>query len=268
MSIIRAITPSFIKNKLKKNQILFDYLSNGPDIWGFQFKGDDIRKDISERYNYSGDIVDIYVEGSDRLVTKWHHYLPIYDRYFAAWRGGKVRFLEIGVSEGGSLAMWRKYFGGEAVIYGVDINEACRAFDGVDGQVRIGSQDDPAFLAGVVEEMGGVDVVLDDGSHVMGHIRASLEALFPRLSDGGVYMIEDLHTAYWPSHQGGFYRRANFFNYIRNMVDDMHRWYHVSPMRHPTISPYCSGIHLHDSICVFEKSAPRRPTHSRVRASS
>ena len=42
---------------------------------------------------------------------------------------------------------------------------------------------------------GGVDVVLDDGSHECA-IPRQPKVLFPRLSDGGVYMIEDLHTAY------------------------------------------------------------------------
>ena len=48
------------------------------------------------------------------------------------------------------------------IIYGIDIDPACAAFDGIDAQVRIGSQADPDFLRRVVQEMGGVDVVLAD----------------------------------------------------------------------------------------------------------
>jgi len=48
------------------------------------------------------------------------------------------------------------------------------------------SQADRGFLESVVEEIEGVDVVLDDESHEMAHIRASLEYLFPHLSDGGI----------------------------------------------------------------------------------
>jgi hypothetical protein len=126
-----------------------------------------------------------------------------------------VRFLEIGVSKGGSLDMWRSYFGPEAVIYGIDIDEACAQFDGRSAQVRIGSQDDPAFLASVVAEMGGVDVVLDDGSHDSRHIRASLDVLFPLLSEGGVYMMEDLHAAYWVSHSGGYRRPSSIMETVK-----------------------------------------------------
>ena len=52
--------------------------------------------------------------------------------------------------------------------------------------------------------MGGIDIVLDDGSHNMKDIIVSLESLFPMLNDGGVYMIEDLHTAYWRKFGGGY----------------------------------------------------------------
>ncbi|MBN2758926.1 MAG: hypothetical protein JXQ79_00380 [Rhodobacteraceae bacterium] len=126
-----------------------------PSIRRFAFNGDDVIADIYQKYGFDGDLLKIYGEGAEQLIHKWHHYLPLYDRYFQTWRGTSVRFLEIGVAEGGSMAMWRRYFGPEAVIFGIDINEACRQYDGVDGQVRIGSQDDPSFLESVISEMGG-----------------------------------------------------------------------------------------------------------------
>ncbi len=201
------------------------------------------------------------------LVHKWHHYLPLYERYFGPWRSrtnARLRFLEIGVSQGGSLAMWRRYFGPDAVIFGVDIDPACAAYDGQSGQVRIGSQDDPDFLRRVVAEMGGVDVILDDGSHVMAHIRASLLALFPLLSPGGIYMIEDLHTAYWKKFGGGYGSRDNFFDFVRLCIADMHHWYHQEPLAHPDLALQVAGLHVHDSIVVIDKAQVHKPTHSRV----
>ena len=97
--------------------------------------------------------------------------------------------LEIGVAQGGSLALWRKFLGDEAVIFGIDIDPKCAAFDGSGGRVRIGSQDDPKFLRDVAAEMKGIDVVLDDGSHIGRHQRASFDVLFPLLSDGGIYIM-------------------------------------------------------------------------------
>lgn len=229
-----------------------------------RYSGSDVAADIRAHYGPAGELADLYAATEGAVVHKWHHYIPLYERYLGPWRGRPVRLLEIGVAQGGSLALWRRWLGPEAVIFGIDIRPKCAAFDGQAGRVRIGSQDDPAFLARVVEEMGGLDVVIDDGSHRMEHIRASLEALFPRLAEGGIYLIEDLHTAYWPKFGGGLEAEANLFNLLRPLADDMHRWYHRGAPRLPGIGPAVAGLHLHDSMLVLEKRSLPRPTHSYV----
>ncbi|QFT60277.1 Demethylmacrocin O-methyltransferase [Sulfitobacter sp. THAF37] len=232
----------------------------------FRFPEDgDVAADIRERYGFDGDLLDIYARNEGVKVHKWHHYLPLYDRYFSRYRDTPVKFLEIGVNNGGSLQMWRRYLGADAVLCGIDINPDCAQYDGQSGMVRIGSQDDPEFLAAVVEEMGGIDVVLDDGSHRMPHIEASLRVLFPLLTTGGTYMIEDLHTAYYPRFGGGFDAPENFYNTVRRMIDDMHMWYHNNKPAHiPEMKREISGVHVHDSIVVIDKAEAQRPTHSRV----
>lgn len=230
----------------------------------YAFEGGDVAADILERYGFDGELAEIYATNRDFEVHKWHHYIPLYDRYLARYRGTGVRFLEIGVAKGGSLQMWRRFLGDEAVLYGIDIRKSCAGFDGVFGQVRIGSQDDPDFLARVVDEMGGVDVVLDDGSHRMSHVEASLRALYPRLSENGTYMIEDLHAAYWKGFEGGYEAPGNFFNSVREIIDDMHRRYHHQGLRRPEMEGAVSGLHVHDSLVVIEKGAARAPVHSRV----
>jgi hypothetical protein len=224
----------------------------------------DIYLDIQDKYSFNGDLLDIFVGNRNNIVHKWHHYIPIYDRYFSVFRNRDVRFLEIGVSKGGSLQMWRKYFGKDAIIFGVDIDQECERYDGEAGKVRIGSQTDAKFLLSVISEMGGVDVILDDGSHNMADISSSLRILFPHLNESGIYFIEDLHAAYWSRHGGGLSVDDNFFNKIRNIIDDMHRWYHKGVLHEKLISPSCSGIHIHDSIVVLEKNKVYPPVHSCV----
>jgi hypothetical protein len=112
--------------------------------------------------------------------------------------------------------------------------------------------------------MGGVDIVLDDGSHHMEHIYTTLKYLFPHLSDGGIYMIEDLHTAYWRKWGGGYGVKANFFRVVRDLINDMHHWYHANSLRQAAISNSCSGIHVHDSVVVLDKNKVFEPTHSHV----
>ena len=253
-------------NNLKSFGRKFKHLvlkKNGIDE--FQFSGNtslDIKDDIKTKYGYSGALLEIFADNKSEEVHKWHHYIPIYDRYFSRFRGRKIRFLELGVSKGGSLQMWRKYFGDEAIIFGIDINKDCAIFNGKAGQVRIGSQADPEFLDSVVQEMGGVDIVLDDGSHQMNHIKTSLLHLFPKINYGGIYLIEDLHTSYWKNYGGGYNTKGNFFYFLFQIVDDMHNWYHKRGIKKLNISKDCSGIHIHDSIVIFDKDKNYKPVHS------
>jgi Methyltransferase domain len=209
------------------------------------------------------DVEKLFWSNEGPIVHKWHHYLPIYDRYLTPWRDRPVRMLEIGVSRGGSMAMWRNFLGADAVLYGIDIDPSCAQFDGRSAQVRIGSQTDPEFLRAVVAEMGGVDIVLDDGSHVSAHIRASLDVLYPMLSDGGLYMIEDLHACYWRSFGGGYRRPGSFVETVKTMIDDLHHWYHDRGEQIAATAGHLGAMHVYDSIVVLEKTVVAPPRHTR-----
>jgi hypothetical protein len=201
------------------------------------------------------EVADLFFGHSGRIVHKWTHYLELYDRYFQRFKGTRVRMLEIGVSEGGSLQLWRNYLGQEAVLFGVDINPDCAARADPPTQVRIGSQDDEAFLKSVVQEMGGVDLVLDDGSHHGPHIITSFRTLFPLLSDHGLYVIEDMHDDYaeWPGM-----RINQSLSLIKRLIDDMHRHYTGADAQE---SAAVGGIHLFDSIAFIEKKDEHRTGH-------
>lgn len=215
-----------------------------------------------EAFEPSSDLETLFFNKTGNQVHKWHHYLKIYERHLSQYRNTNFRMLELGVFRGGSLELWREYFGAEANIFGIDIDEACIAYDGVAGQVRIGSQADPAFLTTVVEEMGGVDVVIDDGSHDSMHIQTSFDTLFPLLEEGGVYIVEDLHCAYWPSYSGGYRWPWSFINQSKRMIDDMHHWYHNKGQAISATKNSLAGMHIYDSVIVFDKATVAPPVNS------
>ena len=199
-----------------------------------------------------------------RTVHKWIHYLDIYERHFATYRNTPVKMLEIGVSKGGSLEMWREYFGAGARIFGIDINPECAACATPPNQVRIGSQDDPRFLRSVVNELGVPDIILDDGSHIAKHQSASFDVLFPLLREGGLYVIEDMHTSYWPvPFEGGYRHKGTAIERVKDMIDDMHAWYHNKSTSTPA-KEWIGAIHVYDSMVVIEKRKIERPSHIRV----
>jgi cephalosporin hydroxylase len=230
------------------------------DFWRFQADP----RSVSDQDRNASDLHRMFYNHDGLAVMKWKNYLSVYDRYLARFRNQPVRILELGVQFGGSLDLWRKYFGPQAIIFGIDINPSCASCNGQSGQVRIGSQDDPTFLTGVISEMGGVDVVIDDGSHIVKHQRASFEILFPTLADGGVYICEDLHTSYWPNFGGGYRRRGTFIEYAKSLMDDMHSDFHVKAPMRKDASRTIEAIHLYNSIAVIEKRAQERPSHFKV----
>lgn len=217
---------------------------------------------IPEDEKTSTDMHRAFYDNPGNAANKWRNYLGIYDRHFNKFKGRSVRLLEIGVSGGGSLEVWRRYFGEKAVIFGIDINPACSRYDGLAASVRIGSQTDTAFLKGVADEMGGIDIVIDDGSHIASHQRISFETLFPLLDQNGVYLCEDTHTAYWRGEfEGGYRKPSNFIEVSKCLVDDIHSHFHRSQSGLKDANKTIYGLHFYSGIVVIEKEPQPQPLH-------
>jgi 23S rRNA U2552 (ribose-2'-O)-methylase RlmE/FtsJ len=255
---------------IKKIYNYIIYLISGDKInpKQFVFKSKNkkiIYSDIKNKYKFKKNLLNLFCNNKNYTVHKWHHYIPLYDKYFSRFVGKKVRILEIGVKMGGSLKLWRNYFGKKAIIYGIDINPECANLNFTTEKIMIGDQSDEKFLLKVAKEMNSIDIIMDDGSHRMDHIRKSLSILFPKLNYNGIYAIEDLHTAYWGKFQGGFNKKGNFFNLARDLIDDLHFDYHLQKLNKPDFKRECTGIHIYDSIVFLEKNKYYKSTHSKIR---
>lgn len=242
---------------LRKKKLMFDSLHQ---FERFSLSPDDVP--VAEKTQ--SELHKLFYNNTGTLVNKWRHYLNIYESHLSRFRHTPFHLLEIGVAQGGSLSLWRRYFGPKAVIFGIDIDDRCRRFDKRDAHVRIGSQDDPAFLRSVVSEMGGVDVVLDDGSHKASHHSTSFQTLFPLLNDGGVYICEDLHTAYSPTFDGGYRRNGSFIEVAKKIIDDIHADFHDQPQYVADAHRSIHGIYFYNSMLVIEKRAQQEPRYIQV----
>lgn len=160
---------------------------------------------------------------------KWTQYFPVYQAIFGPVRLSPLRILEIGIWQGSSLKLWRKYFEHpQTVVVGIDVLPECKRFDSPDDgvHIRIGSQADAEFLKKVVEEFGPFDLIIDDGSHHSSHIIESFNHLFgDGLKDSGIYFVEDLHANYWHPWRDS---RKSFLDVCKEMLDHMHAHYRGS----------------------------------------
>lgn len=71
--------------------------------------------------------------GTDKH-SSYHNYLNKYDFFLSNLKDKEMNVLELGVFKGASIAMWEEYFP-HATIYGVDIDEECKIYEG--GRKRI-----------------------------------------------------------------------------------------------------------------------------------
>lgn len=205
-----------------------------------------------------GDLLRYFQNNKKRLIHRWVHYFEIYERHFARFRNRKVTIVEIGVGHGGSLQMWKEYFGPKARIIGVDINPKCKQLEEPQIEIYIGDQADSKFLATLREKIPEkIDILIDDGGHTMTQQISTYRELFPHISENGIYACEDLHTSYWDRYGGGFRRPGTFIEMSKELVDELNAWHFKEPGELSAFTKSAQSMHYYDSILVIEK----RPMH-------
>jgi hypothetical protein len=204
-------------------------------------------------------------------TDKWglHFYTPVYHQLFSGLRDRPLRLLEIGVGGygvktlgGASLAMWADYFP-HGQITGID-NAEKRLELGPRVKFYRGSQDDPAFLEQVCAERGPFDIVIDDGSHIPAQVVASVEVLFPSLADGGLYVIEDVQTAFWPSFGGSNEPGGDILTLARNVIECLnHAEIAVTdPARSfPSYARHIKAFRAFHNLLIIEKGDNGEPSN-------
>jgi hypothetical protein len=172
-------------------------------------------------------------------TDKWgaHSYTPHYTSHFKKFKNKKINLLEIGIGGydhsyvgGASLRMWKSYFS-RATIYALDIYNK-KSIQEKRIKIFQGSQTDESILNDMAEEANGFDIIIDDGSHVNGHVIKTFEVLFKKLNHGGVYVVEDTQTSYWPEFGGDSENLLNpetMVNFFKSMADSINNKEFIIP---------------------------------------
>jgi hypothetical protein len=161
------------------------------------------------------------------------HYTEVYDKFFAEIRQEKIRFLLIGIGEGGCLKAWKEYFP-NVEIFAIDIRPECKEFEEEGIEIHIGDQGDPDFISSFLEETGGgFDIIIDDGGSQMYQQINSLLLLWNSVNPEGRYVIEDTHTSYWESFGGSIHGpnmkiqsqgqiQITTVDLLKSLIDNLH----------------------------------------------
>lgn len=189
-----------------------------------------------------------------KTISKWTHYFWVYDKHFEKIRHKELKILEIGVLNGGSLEMWREYFPNSTIV-GIDINLDCQKHEQADKNifVRIGDQSSHDFLQKLVDEFGEFDIVIDDGSHRVEHVKKTFDFLYSRISATGIYFVEDTHAAYWSSHGGSINAPHSINNVAKNCIDRINADHARGQIQPDYFTKNTKCMSVYDSIVVFEK---------------
>lgn len=207
----------------------------------------------------SGFLHKYFLNNPSKRLHKWVHYFDIYERHFERFRGKSPVMLEIGVMGGGSLAMWKSYFGNGAKLIGLDIDPICKRHEAPGIEVVIGSQDDKAVLQDILDRYPEIDIILDDGSHMSPHMIASFETMYSHVQPYGVYMVEDTHTNYWPEYGGNLKAPGTFMEFTKDKLDEINAPHTRGAIPVSQFAMTTDSISIYDSVVVFEK----RPQGSR-----
>ncbi len=221
-----------------------------------------------------------YLERKNNLTTlayrfrtdKWggHFYTPNYQRHFSKRRLENLNILEIGVGGyghpqrgGASLRMWKQYFP-NSKIYSIDIYEKSALQE---DRIKIfqGSQNDPVFLKQVASEIGRLDIVLDDGSHVNEHILTSFKTLFPLLDMAGIYVIEDTQTAYWPEYGGSsedMNHHGSALAYFKSLTDGLnHAEFLIPDLQPDYFQRHIVSMSFYHNMVFIQKGLNDEPSN-------
>jgi hypothetical protein len=222
-------------------------------------------------------LATLYAQHTGRVSQRWSSYLDVFERTFGPMREQQVRILEVGVQNGGSLELWAQYFRQAKVLVGSDIDQRCGdlTFDDPRIHVVVGDVTTDEAQGSVRAISDGFEVIIDDGSHRSADIIETFISMYPLLSEGGVYVIEDLHCSYFASFGGGLFAQRSAIGFLRRLIDIVNwsHWgldraaaVHLQPLTDRPLSaaflaslPTIANLEFHDSMCIIRRDAGLQP---------
>jgi hypothetical protein len=155
-----------------------------------------------------------------------HKYSDVYETFLLKLKNKKLKILEIGVADGSSIKAWSDFFKNSTII-GIDIKKIDlekKNLKRKNIKIYCGSQVDVQFLKKLINKYNKFDIIIDDGSHFPKHVIKTFDLLFPKLSNDGIYFVEDIQTSYNHYFGGNAFdlKYSNTqMNYFKSLTDSL-----------------------------------------------
>ena len=191
-----------------------------------------------------------YFSKSKFYCLKHKNYFNIYDNLFKKYQNKPITFVEIGIFSGGSLFMWKDFFGKKARIIGIDLNPDAKRFEKYGFEIFIGDQSKKDFWKRLFKKIGKVDIILDDGGHTNYQQIITTNNCIPMIKENGILVIEDVHASYI-KHNWYNPSKYSFINYTKKIIDDINsRFPGIINFKY-SLKKYIYKIEFFESIVAF-----------------
>lgn len=184
------------------------------------------------------------------LSIKYDSYFPAYEALLQKYVDRDVAIVEVGIFNGGSLFMWRKFFGPKARIIGIDLNPDAREWEKHGFEIYIGDQSSDTFWTQLFKKIGKVDVVIDDGGHTNRQQIVTSHHAIQNINDGGLLIVEDVHTNYF--REFGNPSRYSFVNFAHRIVDGVNSRAYSLRRTHAQYSSRVYSVSFFESMVTFQ----------------
>tara|TARA_Y100000590_G_scaffold439469_1_gene563540 strand:+ start:34 stop:918 length:885 start_codon:yes stop_codon:yes gene_type:complete len=199
-----------------------------------------------------------------RVSLKCDTYFQTYEEMFNGYVGKKITFVEIGVLQGGSLFMWREYFGKNARIIGIDLHPNAKELEKHGFEIYIGSQSNKEFWKDFYSKVGKIDILLDDGGHVNDQQIITLGESINNINDNGLIVTEDVHTSYFKKF--GNPSKYSFINYSKYLVDVVNsRYPEIKNKKNDEFSKKIYSVAFYESIVAIKINSKKSIVPSTLR---
>jgi len=184
---------------------------------------------------------------------EYHSYLTEYDKWFNEYKHTPGYFLELGVSRGGSMDLWEKYFSHMQIVgidknpYGSDVY-GNPPTDSPTVSNRIHFHQEPAYTKNCLEFLSGTyknfNIIVDDGSHELTDQIFVIQH-YSKLISSGLLIVEDIPRSNVGQILVSCYEHLRNRHFKLNLIDNNNNR-HIPPDRF--ISQNYGNVPLENSI--------------------